>query len=239
MLLAVRPQTGPSLVWTVVPAVHDAAVWAVTAAACGVAEAPPTEATVSPAARAAAAPPAATARSSFIPRDDAELIIFRVIAKLLRLKYELDPPFSPVLLGWLVRLANFSTAYSASSFRLAGLSTTPKARTGRAASREPAVIRGAVAPSRQRPRPGKSCRAHRRDGAPRPGRGSTSAGCRHGAAGHTGPTTDRGSPRRSTHRSTEAAPTTRASRAPPGIAGSARRQSPALPDGCRSSRSAR
>src|ERR1700760_1229301 len=101
MLLAVRPQTGPSLVCTVVPAVHDAAVWAVTAAACGVAEAPPTEATVSPAARAAAAAATATARSSFIPRDDAELIIFRVIAKLLRLKYELDPPFSPALLGWL------------------------------------------------------------------------------------------------------------------------------------------
>jgi hypothetical protein len=106
-----------------------------------------------------------------------------------------------------------------------GLRSVRHARTGRATSREPAVIRGAVALSRQRPRPGKSCRAHRRDGARRPDYGSTSARCRHSAAGHTGPTTDRESPRRSTHRATEAAPTTRASRAPPSIADSARRQS--------------
>ncbi len=37
----------------------------------------------------------------------------------------------------------------------------------------PAVIQGAAALSRRRPRPGKSCRARRRDGARRPGCGSS------------------------------------------------------------------
>jgi hypothetical protein len=86
MLLAVRPQTGPSLVWTVVPAVHDVGACAATAAACGAAEAPPTDATVNPATRAAAAATNATARSRFFTRDDAALILFHVIVKLLRLK---------------------------------------------------------------------------------------------------------------------------------------------------------
>ena len=54
---AVIPQTGPSLVCTVVAAVHDGdAAWAV-------AEVPPTAATVSPATRAAAAAMNATARN--------------------------------------------------------------------------------------------------------------------------------------------------------------------------------
>jgi hypothetical protein len=47
----------------------------------------------------------------------------------------------------------------------------------------PSVIRGAVALSRQRLRPGQSCRSHRRDGAQRPDHGSTSARYRHSAAG--------------------------------------------------------
>ena len=70
MLLAVRPQTGPSLVWTVVPDVHDGAACAVTASACGTAEAPPTPATVSPATRAAAAAANVTALSGLFPVAD-------------------------------------------------------------------------------------------------------------------------------------------------------------------------
>src|ERR1700729_4555172 len=74
MLLAVRPQTGPSLVWTVVAAVHDGD------AACAGAEAPPTAATTIPATRAAAAAMNVTARSGrLFPGGDAGLILFHVI----------------------------------------------------------------------------------------------------------------------------------------------------------------
>src|SRR5580698_6837516 len=73
MLSAVSPQTGPSLVWTVVAAVHDGD------AACAVAEVPPTAATVSPATRAAAAAMNATARSGLCPGGEAGLILFHVI----------------------------------------------------------------------------------------------------------------------------------------------------------------
>src|ERR1700761_4984369 len=82
MVLAVRPQTGPSLVWTVVPAVHDGGAFAATAAvaAVGAAEAPPPAATVSPAPRAAAAATNITARSGCLfPRGDAALILFHLI----------------------------------------------------------------------------------------------------------------------------------------------------------------
>src|ERR1700691_6504013 len=74
MLSAVRPQTGPSLVWTVVAAAHDGdAAWAV-------AEVPPTAATVSPATRAAAAAMNATARSGrLLAGGEAGLILFHVI----------------------------------------------------------------------------------------------------------------------------------------------------------------
>src|SRR6202012_3489409 len=66
--------TGPSLVWTVVAAVHDGD------AACAVAEAPPTAATVSPATRAAAAAMNAAAGSSrFFPGGEAGPILFHVI----------------------------------------------------------------------------------------------------------------------------------------------------------------
>src|ERR1700678_3546349 len=74
MLSSVTPQTGPSLVCTVVPAVHDGD------AACAVAEAPPTAATVSPATRAAAAAMNATARSGrLLAGGEAGLILFHVI----------------------------------------------------------------------------------------------------------------------------------------------------------------
>src|ERR1700678_545382 len=74
MLSAVRPQTGPSLVWTFVAAVHDGdAAWAV-------AEVPPTAATVSPATRAAAAAMNATVRSGrLLACGKAGLILFHVI----------------------------------------------------------------------------------------------------------------------------------------------------------------
>jgi hypothetical protein len=73
------------LVWTVVPAVHAGGACAATVAECGAAEAPPTEATVSPATKPAAATTNAAARSCFFPRGDAALIIFDVIVRLLRL----------------------------------------------------------------------------------------------------------------------------------------------------------
>src|ERR1700722_9811823 len=74
MLSAVRPQSGPSLVWTVVAAVHDGD------AAAAVAEAPPVAATVSPAIRAAAAAMNARARSGrLVLSCDAGLILFHVI----------------------------------------------------------------------------------------------------------------------------------------------------------------
>src|ERR1700733_7853572 len=84
MLLAVRPQTGPSLVWTVVPDVHDGAACAATAPACGAAEAPPVPATVSPATRAAAAAMNAPAPTGLLPRglfphSGAALIPFHAI----------------------------------------------------------------------------------------------------------------------------------------------------------------
>ena len=84
MLLAVRPQTGPSLVWTVLPDVHDGGACAATAAACGAADAPPVPATVSPATRAAAAAMNATAPSGLFPRglfprSGAALILFHAI----------------------------------------------------------------------------------------------------------------------------------------------------------------
>src|ERR1700740_938653 len=87
MLSAVRPQTGPSLVWTVVPAVPDGRACAATgagpaAAAPGgaAAEPPPTAATVSPATRAAAAAANATTRSGcLLPRAGTVLILFHVI----------------------------------------------------------------------------------------------------------------------------------------------------------------
>src|ERR1700691_5697100 len=74
MSLAVRPQTGPSLVWTVVAVVHDGD------AACAAAEVPPTAVTVIPATRAAAAAMNVTARSGRLcPSGDAGLILFHVI----------------------------------------------------------------------------------------------------------------------------------------------------------------
>src|SRR5487761_103006 len=84
MLLAVWPQTGPSLVWTVVPDVHDGGACAATAPACGAAEAPPVPATVSPATRAAAAATSVTAPSGLFPRglfphSGAALILFHAI----------------------------------------------------------------------------------------------------------------------------------------------------------------
>src|ERR1700743_2802512 len=89
MLLAVRPQTWPSLVWTVVPGVHDGGACAATAPAGGAADAPPVPATVSPATRAAAAAMNATAPSGLLPgglfsrgffsRRGAPLILFHAI----------------------------------------------------------------------------------------------------------------------------------------------------------------
>src|ERR1700735_2244958 len=77
MLSAVRPQTGPSLVWTVVPAVHDGAP------ACPAPEAPPPAPTASPATRAAAAAMNVTARSGrLFPSGDAGLILFHVIVNI-------------------------------------------------------------------------------------------------------------------------------------------------------------
>src|ERR1700691_1131256 len=74
MSLAVRPQTGPSLVWTVVAVVHDGD------AACAAAEVPPTAVTVIPETRAAAAAMNVTARSGrLFPSGDAGLILFHVI----------------------------------------------------------------------------------------------------------------------------------------------------------------
>ena len=83
MLLAVRPQTGPVLVETVVPALHEGAAWAATVLVCaapGVAEVP-AEATISPATRATTAANA-TIGSRFVPRDHAVLNLIRIIAKL-------------------------------------------------------------------------------------------------------------------------------------------------------------
>src|ERR1700761_3639835 len=98
MLLAVRPQTGPSLVWTVVPAVHDGGAFAATAAvaAVGAAEAPPTAATVSPATRAAAATTNVTARSGCLfPRGDAALILFHLLANSREPDVSVGPPLGP------------------------------------------------------------------------------------------------------------------------------------------------
>src|ERR1700722_15784654 len=91
MVSAVSPQTGPSLVGTVVPAVHEGD------AACAAAELPPIAVTVIPATRAAAAAMNVTARSGrLFPSGDAGLILFHVIVNAPQTGVSLGPPLGRV-----------------------------------------------------------------------------------------------------------------------------------------------